>query len=134
MKVEDAEVALKLFRESIQGIRELKEAGEYTKECASYGVLAAFHALRNLDLFLTRSLGNRDAKTDVGTLSLFMSDMKPKILKLSCNDTHIQISLEDLISLVPTDNTPIDVRRRWQAIKNSEKTQPESLLDTKTMN
>lgn len=127
MLVSDAIKALKLLRESILGLSEIKAQERDWESCAPYAVIGANSALWPIDLFLTDSNQKRDAKVDVSALSIFMSNFERMVLPLSAPGAYLELR-ETGVDAFFTEETPIGVRRRWNLIRDAEDAQPESLI------
>jgi len=125
MRAVQAETALKLVRETISGIKALREAGKFDLEVATHAAIALKKALVVLDLWLTDELDHRNALDDVLLVRFLSGDDRDCRLVLSDQRTVLVMSWKGRpVSLAEIEVVRVNVIGRWRRI-NSEASNPE---------
>lgn len=120
----EAEQALKLAREAILGAKALREQRILDKAASGLAVAVLMETVQVLDLFLTQSIQQRSQTDFLVTVRLIAGDPDSRY---PLSDGHSVLVFrwpteEDPrpVQMLHTEQTPVDVRRRWMRIDNQD--------------
>lgn len=125
MRASQAETALKLVRETIAGVKALREADSFDVETATHAAVALKKSLAVLDLWLTDELDHRSNLDDALLVRFLSGDEAEYRMVLSDGMTVLVLAWEGRpVYLAEIEIVRVDVIGKWRRI-NSKASVPD---------
>lgn len=120
MKSREAQKALKLIRETINGMATLKDNEVLTTDRAAMAAVSLKKAVNVLDLWLTDNLDHRTGVDDVLLVRFVAGDEDCRLI-LSDGVTVLRLCWPgegETVELIYDPETPVPVFGRWKSIRS----------------